>query len=142
MGDLPGARTSARRGLEMARRLGAGVEKEVASLVAVWPLSKPSWGIWALLERCTKNHCRFNWGSLGPSHPDIASCYHNLGYLAARLRDWPLAEASYQKALAIKREVIPERFSSIGSSAGGLETQCFTWDVSQKPRSSWRKPCN
>lgn len=120
MGDFPGARNTARRGLEMARRLGSGVEKEVASLVAVLAFIETELQNLAVARALYEESLRLQLESLGPNHPDIASSYHNLGYLAARLENWPVAETSFRKALAIKREVIPERLSSIGSSTGGL----------------------
>ena len=120
MGDIPAARNAARRGLAMARRLGAGVEKEVASLVAMLAFIETDLGNLGAGQALYEETLLLQLESLGPKHPDVAATHHNLGFLAARFEDWPVAERNFRKALTLKREVSPELLSSIGSSLSGL----------------------
>ena len=46
-------------------------------------------------------------GELGPSHPEIALCYNNLGNIASDEGDFARATDYYRRALAIREQTVP-----------------------------------
>ncbi len=58
--------------------------------------------------------------NLGPSHPSIALNLHNLGEARRHLGQWALAQAAFERSLAIKRESYEADNPTVITSSTGL----------------------